>query len=244
MIACTEARPVSVTIDERIGDDEGAERRAADDHELPRLPDHAEMTAERREASEQGGKGDGHADDEVHRPLSRIFPEAGRRARGLCQTGTGTRSASDKFAAAKMRSSIRRRPRVLTTTASYQLLASNLTRSLDNTAKMPSVQRVLRLLSGPYRRREIDRRLPGRRSTLQLRHAGVRPGGYDLRQGIHAQSAGGWCRRLRQLRQQAFRQALSRLRAKSSISPAGAARRPSYDRRSAGHGRPLCAANA
>jgi hypothetical protein len=60
-LACVEDRR------QRIGDDEGAERRAADDDEFPRLPDHAEMAAQRCKASEQRGECYCQADDEVQK---------------------------------------------------------------------------------------------------------------------------------------------------------------------------------
>ena len=53
----------------RIGDDIGSERHAGDDDELPWLPDHADMPAERGETAHQAGYRDDEAKDntQAHR---------------------------------------------------------------------------------------------------------------------------------------------------------------------------------
>ena len=56
--ASTIALPQSLIVDERIGDDEDAERGAADDDELEGLHQHFEMAAERRVAAEHAADGD------------------------------------------------------------------------------------------------------------------------------------------------------------------------------------------
>ena len=50
----------------RVGDDEGAERRAADDDVLPRLPDDADVAAHGHEAAEQAAERDDETDDDRH----------------------------------------------------------------------------------------------------------------------------------------------------------------------------------
>ena len=49
-----------------VGDDERAERRAADDDVLPRLPDHADMPAHGHEAAEQAAERDDETDEDRH----------------------------------------------------------------------------------------------------------------------------------------------------------------------------------
>ena len=51
---------------ERIGDDEHAERRAADDHEFERLHQHFEVAAERGVAADDAAEGDDQSDCEIH----------------------------------------------------------------------------------------------------------------------------------------------------------------------------------
>ncbi len=50
----------------RVGDDERAERRAADDDVLPRLPDHADVAAHGHEAAEQAAERDDETDEDRH----------------------------------------------------------------------------------------------------------------------------------------------------------------------------------
>ena len=53
-------------MEQRVGDDEDAERRAGDDDEFERLHQHFEMAAERRIAAEDAADGDDQTDDEIH----------------------------------------------------------------------------------------------------------------------------------------------------------------------------------
>ncbi len=65
---------------QRVGDDEDAERGAADDEELERLKQHFEMAAERGVAAEDAADGDDQSDDEIQRPLSVARPPDGAAA--------------------------------------------------------------------------------------------------------------------------------------------------------------------
>ena len=67
--ASTIALPESLMVGHRIGDDEDAERGAADDEELERLKQHLEMAAERRVSAEDAADGDDQSDDEIQRAL-------------------------------------------------------------------------------------------------------------------------------------------------------------------------------
>ena len=52
---------------DRVGDDERAERRAADDDEFPRLPHNVKVATHRGKASQDAAERNNHTDDEIHR---------------------------------------------------------------------------------------------------------------------------------------------------------------------------------
>ena len=55
----------------RVRDDIDPERHAGDDDELPWLPDHAEMPAERHEAAQQAGDRDDETEENTQAPRSK-----------------------------------------------------------------------------------------------------------------------------------------------------------------------------
>ena len=57
--------PVSLMVGTRIGDDENAERRAAEDQEFERLDQRVQMAAERGIAAEHAADRNDQADDEI-----------------------------------------------------------------------------------------------------------------------------------------------------------------------------------
>ena len=58
--------PVSLTVGDRIGDEERAERGAADDDELPGLHQHIDVPAHRHEAAEHAAECDDQSDQNSH----------------------------------------------------------------------------------------------------------------------------------------------------------------------------------